>query len=890
MAKLLDWIFGRHYDSSTPRTMPPVWPTRDTQPIPPTTGSKTDGLPPLKNWCHPFKDTRDPLQQLTHLANATAGYYPLGRNGLWHGGVHFDSGTAAGLKQQSSVHCLADGEVVAYRIDRESPKTTYYDHKLTVDKPFSRNFVLVRHRLQLPKIEESTDTPPSLIFYSLYMHLQDWEKYDDDPTLARPGFWSEVHRVKVTANDPHPDDPEQRGLHVYYRPRSGKVADFLPRGAEVVISGQGDYRRLKNRLGPASLSNADGSLRGYLSARYLQPQVRGEHRIETRGDELNVRPEASLRNEVISTLPNGMIVTVSGEGEFRKLERVPQYVQFAGLQSVLEPLATDQIVVLDTPVAIQAGALIGHLGDYHSEGAERPEKKLHLETFSEQDMDVFLEASRAWAQRLPASERTWLKLAKGTAVMAHRDGASATRWPVPSKTDPVSDADLLIPKSLLEGLPAEDKFSVPATSSDRKALNWYRLDGLLHDAAGNLLNGWVREDVGDTPWVSPWDWEGYEILHDYGRPIHAMASFMRSMRHFSEAQLERYRSLADDEDQGPIRSRLFDIIDPNRDGQITADELQAALRLPAHAQAIAQMIIRKESEWFHRAHVWDVLDEMLGHSGSTPHLNWLAEKQRIKELSWWEEVADKVGLPSWGKAYHFHPIGILGTFGNDGDLIDVGSFLIEYEQVHTLFAVGTPVLTKESKENLKKIITAINSYYETSPQSANLYEVSYMLATARHETYYFPKAEFFSERPEVGDLDYFNKYDPVFASDPADRERARKHGNTEEGDGYKYRGRGCVHLTWKNNYKKFTELMSFDFVSKPDAAAKFEYSVPIMIVGMDKGMFTGRRLSQYFGKGKVDYLSARKIINGTDQNALIASYARRFEKILEQTSRLPKGL
>jgi hypothetical protein len=57
-----------------------------------------------------------------------------------------------------------------------------------------------------------------------------------------------------------------------------------------------------------------------------------------------------------------------------------------------------------------------------------------------------------------------------------------------------------------------------------------------------------------------------------------------------------------------------------------------------------------------------VLDEMLGHSGSTPHLNWLAEKQRIKELSWWEEVAKKVGLPSWGKAYHFHPIGLAGNF------------------------------------------------------------------------------------------------------------------------------------------------------------------------------------------------------------------------------------
>jgi predicted chitinase len=852
MAKLLDWIFGRHYDSSTPRTMPSVSPTPDTQPITPATASKTDGLPPLKNWCHPFKDTRDPLQQLTHLANATAGYYPLGRNGLWHGGVHFDSGTAAGLKQQSSVHCLADGEVVAYRLDRESPKTTYYDHKITVAKPFSRNFALVRHRLQPPKIQGCTDKPPSLVFYSLYMHLQDWVNYDDDPTLARPGFWPEVHRVKVTANDPHPDDPEQRGLHVYYRPRSGKVADFLPRGAEVVISGQGDYRRLKNRLGPASLSNDDGSLRGYLASRYLQSQVAGEHRIETRGDELNVRPEASLRNEAISTLPDGTIVTVSGEGDFRKLERVPQYVQFAALQSVLEPLATDQIVVLDIPVAIPAGALIGHLGDYHSEGAERPKKKLHLETFSEEDVEVFIVASRAWAQRLPARERTWLKLAKGTAVMAHRDGASATRWPVPSKTDPVSDADLLIPKSLLEGLPAEDKFSVPATP-DRKALNWYRLDGLLHDAAGNLLNGWVREDVGDTPWVSPWDWEGYEVLHDYGRPIHAMASFMRSMRHFSEAQLDRYRSLADDEDQGPIRSSLFDIIDPNRVGQITADELQAALRLPAQAQAIAQMIIRKESEWFHRAHVWDVLDEMLGHSGSTPHLNWLAEKQRIKELSWWEEVADKVGLPSWGKAYHFHPIGLVGGFSCKGFTFtlasmkkiypklgadrydDLQSIAEELNNNFLFYRLDTPLrrthffaqILQETGGNLMVeegfsyeagALIRLFSYFRNNPEKAE------------EHGYKFRAGNIKANGMPMGRLDY-----EAIANGAYGARNELGNGSFASGDGWKYRGRGLKQLTGRNNYKKLQEWHmqhainwpgdNPDFLAEPELLIMMKYAV-----------------------------------------------------------------
>lgn len=39
-------------------------------------------LQPLKNWSHPFKDRSNPLLQLTQLAKATAGYYPLGRNGF----------------------------------------------------------------------------------------------------------------------------------------------------------------------------------------------------------------------------------------------------------------------------------------------------------------------------------------------------------------------------------------------------------------------------------------------------------------------------------------------------------------------------------------------------------------------------------------------------------------------------------------------------------------------------------------------------------------------------------------------------------------------------------------------------------------------------------------
>ncbi|MNO82955.1 hypothetical protein D3C76_742430 [compost metagenome] len=661
--------------------------------------SRLFGLPlrPVENWCHPFKDTRDPLRQLTHLAKAVAGYYPLGNGGMWHGGVHFDKGTAGTLKQ-SSVFCLADGEVVAYRIDTDSPTTAYFDKDRTIEKPFSRNFVLVRHHLQPPKIEGSQDTPPSLIFYSLYMHLQDWAQYQKDSTLARPRFWPErpTFRVKQTANDVFPGRPEQLGLKVYSK-SNGQLIDFLPRGAEVAISGTGPFRKLESSLGPAKLLNPDGSIKGYLSTQVLKHPDRKETRISSSKRTVNVRAEPVIADNVMFDLPVESEVTVSGEGEFRKLERINQYVHFDLLEGAIEPVATDQIVVLDQPVAIKAGDLIGHLGLYQDAGVNHPDEKLHLETFSGDDVEAFIEASREWAKRLPEKDRTWLKLPIGTPVVPPEGNNTAALLQASSQSSPRSAADLLVPKKLLDGLPADQKIQVPATST-RNARTWYHLKQLLHDADNNLLDGWVCEEPGVTSWVSPWAWEGYDVIIDYSRPKHLLASFLSAIDGFSDAQRERYRPIAEKDDKGPMKSRLYAIIDRNRDGKMTATELQAALELPAHAQSISQMILYKESEWFQQPKIWDALDELLGHSGSTPHLNWLAEKQRIAGLGWWRDVAEKVGLPSWGSAYHFHPVGLMGNFSGD-------RFEFSLEIMRSIY----PMLREDRYDDLQKIADELNA-------------------------------------------------------------------------------------------------------------------------------------------------------------------------------------
>lgn len=97
---------------------------------------------------------------------------------------------------------------------------------------------------------------------------------------------------------------------------------------------------------------------------------------------------------------------------------------------------------------------------------------------------------------------------------------------------------------------------------------------------------------------------------------------------------------------------------------------------------------------------------------------------------------------------------------------------------------------------------------------------------------------------------------------------------------YPYYGRGYVQLTWKKNYEKFGKLLNLDLVGKPALAVEPETSFKILSVGMQQGLFTGKKLSDFIHGSTCDYRNARTIINGLDKASLIAGYARHFEQIL----------
>ena len=97
-------------------------------------------------------------------------------------------------------------------------------------------------------------------------------------------------------------------------------------------------------------------------------------------------------------------------------------------------------------------------------------------------------------------------------------------------------------------------------------------------------------------------------------------------------------------------------------------------------------------------------------------------------------------------------------------------------------------------------------------------------------------------------------------------------------------GRGLVQITWYENYAKASKKVGIDLIQSPEKALESSVATRIMFYGMTEGWFTGKKLSDYFGSGKEDWINARRIINGTDRAVQIADYGKKFYSAISYMS------
>jgi putative chitinase len=189
-------------------------------------------------------------------------------------------------------------------------------------------------------------------------------------------------------------------------------------------------------------------------------------------------------------------------------------------------------------------------------------------------------------------------------------------------------------------------------------------------------------------------------------------------------------------------------------------------------------------------------------------------------------------------------------------------------------------LDQSQVDGLNRLLDVWFKYYAITGSAE---ELAYNLATSFHET-----AATMQPITERGGRSYFNKYE-------AGTRLGKILGNTQKGDGYRFRGEGDVQNTGRANARKATKRLNevfglgIDLEANPDQRGDPFISAHSLFLGNREGWWTGRDLGDYIDgvdesdeEDRREYIRARAVVNGKDRASLIADYAVKFEAALKK--------
>lgn len=812
---------------------------------------------------------------LSMLGGESSGLYLVGSQGMWHGGIHITDATIPWCalstdsepekeycrelyKGEQFICCMADGEIVAWRVcrDYESAAIEWRGEKLFA----STSFVLVKHYIQPADNAES-----GLTFFTLYMNLAPWAAYGQQERQADRKV-AGIQRYYTSAEDMQAGreagklnkdtlvtlsdaivtrsrDRRQFTEVTITRETKNAAGETLAAGTKVwTVSDRGSLRAIKSapvpswwaKCTPAYTTQPEGVVNctsrtdwGYYLSREDVLHNKKAGRL-TAGFPLSYEPGNTAQQVIRPGRSPGdaartfSLVTLGRDKDtLKKGDRVwvvsdgDSLTPVAPAASGSEPVFND-VYVPPVPVTVSAGDNLGHMGFYQlpEENGKRSRYQVHIECLSMDDMEKFITNPGKAGEDAPVY-LTWQTDAplfdKGEQGMVA--GNRKTR----------ASGILTLAK-----VPGVDAGGNTLTSNQDAAYYQIRPEGgWLPAASVKKVSQYALDELGFvTLNKAP---ASFDLIDGVKRPDNVVKGILAQL--YKAAQEEKRITHALNKYN---YQRLLEMTDSNEDGHYSEQEYLQAIHNVSYRDRLYRIIAKHASEWYYGKDdpLWkNYLDPL---TRDAPLWKTYLEAF-LDKMTWMKAVSEK-GVALGPEPWHMHPIMFLNS-------IKKRKSKITREMLRKIWSdsrnVSDSVLDVVAEEFSNKFeVCNINTKNRLYHFFAQIYQEVGPTFNLNEGFNYRPqvlidKFAYYRNHPQDAQTDgYIPGKQAANKQSIANRAYGGREGNDDiaSGDGWRYRGRGMKQLTFKNNYRSFTNYHErvwgerVDFESKPDLLVETVYA------------------------------------------------------------------
>lgn len=727
---------------------------------------------------HPVRDTNGKefrsLDEVMRLIDGEAhGTWLLGANGLWHGGIHISdiSNPFSALKPDA----VNTGGPVPLQFMADGTIVAYRLNNDYLTAPYggqqlrySSSFVLVKSQCK-PDLQKEESW---LEFYCLYMHLAPVSDYPASPCYKVRAGHSGIRLCQyISGQNGMPEGESDRG-EAGTCAAPVKTKKSLKAGDHFVSSRTGRFYVTKN--GKATLTT-------FALVRLLNENTPGNEQYWVTLDQELMEPDGEMQG-----LMPGWMQRAKQKGAFDSVELTGETAEWK----------------------VSAGTPVGFMGCTESpgEGNKLVDKEwyVHLEVLStDPNMPGFL----ANPEGVKGDKRSVL-VSKGKALFTRQDAAGQ---PVFTATSARLSAQCL--RSRESATPVADEWQKW----------WYKITG----------SGWLPQS--DVEEVSQYDLLklGFQALEeDSGGDV--MNSPYESWAPQAFRAISRSAEQEADYQYGQVAQFYCDLVaemDSNRDGKVTAEEIRQAMavRDPLVKDVVNRLVVKHHSEWSGGRSTgrWEEFYKDL----ESPEAKYCEQWQA--DLEWMSKV------PPFDKdeaVWHFHPVVFLEAIKKEKSKITREMLRKIWTNPRNVSDSVLDIVVEELSNKFE--ICHINTKNRLYHFFAQIYQEVGTPFNLNEDLNYKPQAlidkfAYYSNHPQDAQMDgYIPGRQAANKQNIANKAYGEREGNNDiaSGDGWRYRGRGMKQLTFRNNYRSFTNYHErvwgerIDFESTPDLLLETVYA------------------------------------------------------------------